>query len=63
MEISIDPTAGHGADLGLVPIVLRDACGAGHNEAAERALANIGWMGDAIVTDAATFAAALRAAG
>lgn len=50
-EIGIDPTVRHGADLGLVPIVIADACGAGHPEAGERAMANIAFMGDALVTD------------
>ncbi|MNY62448.1 hypothetical protein D3C86_1992580 [compost metagenome] len=40
----------HGADLGLVPIVIRDACGAGHHEAGERSMDNIAFMGDAILT-------------
>jgi len=48
-EIGIDPTVRQGCDLGLVPIVIRDACGAGHAEAAERALDNIAFMGDAIL--------------
>jgi nicotinamidase-related amidase len=60
IEIGIDPTARHGADLGLVPIVVQDACGAGNREAAERALANLAFMGDAIITDAATFCATMR---
>ena len=61
IEIGIDPTVRHGADLGLVPIVVRDACGAGDKEAARRALANMESMGDAILTDAAAFSSALRA--
>jgi nicotinamidase-related amidase len=59
-EIGIDPTVRHGADLGLIPIVVQDACGAGNPEAAQRALANLAFMGDAIITDTATFCAALR---
>jgi nicotinamidase-related amidase len=51
MEIGIDPTVRHGADLGFVPIVIRDACGAGHPDAAERSHANISFMGDAICCD------------
>ncbi|WP_331371598.1 cysteine hydrolase [Sinorhizobium chiapasense] len=50
-EIGIDPTVRHGADLGLVPVVIRDACGAGHQEAAERSFDNIAYMGDAILGD------------
>jgi biuret amidohydrolase len=53
-EIGIEPTVRHGADLGYIPIVVTDACGAGHTEAADRALASIRFMGDAIVTDIQT---------
>ena len=49
-EIGIDPTVRHGADLGLVPVVVADACGAGHAEAGERAVANIAFLGDAFIT-------------
>jgi biuret amidohydrolase len=48
-EIGIDPTVRHGADLGFIPIVVEDACSGGHKEAAERALAGIRFMGDAMV--------------
>jgi nicotinamidase-related amidase len=53
-EIGIEPTVRHGADLGYIPIVVTDACGAGHAEAAERALASVKFMGDAILTDCRT---------
>jgi biuret amidohydrolase len=53
-EIGIEPTVRHGADLGYIPIVVTDACGAGHAEAGERALASIEFMGDAILTDIQT---------
>ncbi len=62
-EIGIDPTVRHGADLGLLPVVVQDACGAGDAEAAERSLANIAFMGDAIMTDAAALGAAMEPAG
>ena len=48
-EIGIAPTIRHGADLGYVPIVVTDACGAGNPEAAEHAMANVKYMGDAIL--------------
>lgn len=51
-EIGIDPTVRHGADLGYIPIIVTDACGAGHEEAGERALENLRYLGDAFVTDA-----------
>jgi biuret amidohydrolase len=53
-EIGIEPTVRHGADLGYIPIVVTDACGAGHAEAGERSLASIRFTGDAIVTDVET---------
>lgn len=49
-EIGIDPTVRHGADLGFIPIVIEDACGHGHRDAAERSIENMRFMGDAIVT-------------
>ena len=50
-EIGIEPTVRHGSDLGFIPIVVQDACGAGHHEAAERAMANMAYMGDAFLCD------------
>lgn len=50
LEIGIEPTVRHGADLGYLPIVVTDACGAGHAEAGERALASLRYMGDAFFT-------------
>ena len=58
-EIGIEPTVRHGADLGHIPIVVTDACGAGHAEAAERTLASIEFMGDAILTDVRTIQSVL----
>ena len=58
-EIGIDPTVRHATDLGLVPIVVRDACGAGHHEAGERSMENIVFMGDAIMTDVAAITSAM----
>lgn len=49
-EIGIDPTVRHGADLGLIPIVVEDACGAGNPKAAARSLENMREMGDAFLT-------------
>jgi nicotinamidase-related amidase len=53
-EIGIEPTVRHGADLGYVPIVVTDACGAGHEEAGARTLASLRFLGDAIFTDVAS---------
>jgi nicotinamidase-related amidase len=62
LEIGIDLTCRHGADLGLVPIVVRDACGAGHQEAAERALQTLAFLGDTVLVDAATVRAIIQTA-
>jgi biuret amidohydrolase len=48
-EIGIEPTIRQGADLGFIPILVEDACGGGHDEAAERAIASIRFMNDAII--------------
>jgi biuret amidohydrolase len=55
MEVGIEPTVRHGADRGLIPIVISDACGAGNHAAAERSLAALETAGDAILTDVSTF--------
>jgi nicotinamidase-related amidase len=49
-EIGIEPTVRHGADLGYIPILVTDACGAGHQEAGERALATLRFTGDPFFT-------------
>jgi nicotinamidase-related amidase len=51
LEVGIDPTCRHGADLGFTPILVRDACGFGHAEAASRALAALEYSGDTAITD------------
>jgi biuret amidohydrolase len=50
LEIGIEPTVRHGADLGYIPVVVTDACGAGNAEAAERSLAGLRFAGDALLT-------------
>jgi biuret amidohydrolase len=58
IEIGIDPTVRHGADLGFIPVVVEDACGAGQAEAASRSLANMRFMGDAMLCSTEDLAAA-----
>jgi len=55
MEIGIEPTVRHAADLGLVPVVITDACGAGHPDAAKRSIDSLAFAGDTLFTDTATF--------
>src|SRR5215472_1388549 len=54
LEIGIDPTCRQGADLGFWPILVRDACGFGNEEAANHSLACLEHMGDSIITDVET---------
>jgi nicotinamidase-related amidase len=61
LEVGIEPTVRHAADLGYVPIVVRDACGAGDADAGARSLAALEFAGDAMITDVAGFALALGA--
>jgi nicotinamidase-related amidase len=57
MEIGIEPTVRHGADLGYIPVVIKDACGFGHRDAAQRSIASLEFAGDALVTNMDTFCA------
>jgi biuret amidohydrolase len=61
LEVGIEPTVRHSADLGYVPIVVRDACGAGDEAAGERALASLAFAGDAIIADTEEVCGALAA--
>ena len=57
-EIGIEPTIRHGADLGFIPVLVEDACGAGEPEAGERALAGMRFIGDAMICRVDELAAA-----
>jgi nicotinamidase-related amidase len=54
MEVGIEPTVRHAADLGYIPVVVTDACGAGHEDAAQRSIASLTFAGDAMLTDVET---------
>jgi biuret amidohydrolase len=53
LEIGIEPTCRHAADLGIIPILVRDACGAGNPESADKCTDTLQHMGDTIITDLA----------
>jgi nicotinamidase-related amidase len=59
-EIGIEPTARHAADLGYIPVIVTDACGAGNEEAATRSIESLRFAGDALLTDINTVCDALR---
>jgi nicotinamidase-related amidase len=54
LEVGIEPTARHAADLGIIPIIIADACGSGHAAAGQRSLESLKFAGDAIITDLAS---------
>jgi nicotinamidase-related amidase len=62
MEIGIEPTVRHGADLGYIPVVIKDACGFGHCDAATRSLASLEFAGDTLFTDVNTICAQFKRA-
>jgi nicotinamidase-related amidase len=60
-EIGIEPTTRHATDLGFIPVLLADACGAGDEPAAERSLEGMRFMGETIISDVGNFARLLGA--
>jgi biuret amidohydrolase len=62
MEVGIEPTVRHGADLGYIPVIVTDACGAGHQEAAERSVASLRFTGDALFATSQELSALLKQA-
>jgi nicotinamidase-related amidase len=60
IEIGIEPTVRQGADLGYIPVVVKDACGYGHRDAAERSFASLEFAGDALFADVETICAQFR---
>jgi nicotinamidase-related amidase len=61
MEVGIEPTVRHAADLGIIPVVIADACGAGDAAAARRSLESLRFAGDAIITNSEDYCQALAA--
>ena len=63
MEIGIEPTAKHGSDLGYIPVVVKDACGFGHRDAAERSMVSLEFAGDAVLVNAEAICAEIGRIG
>lgn len=59
MEIGIEPTCRHAADLGIVPILIEDACGSGDADAARRSVESLRFMGDTILSNTQDFLSAV----
>src|SRR5215475_6754342 len=60
IEIGIEPTARHGADLGYIPVLVTDGCGSGDEDAAKRSIESLKFAGDTLITDTETLCALLR---
>jgi nicotinamidase-related amidase len=63
MEIGIEPTARHAADLGIIPVVVEDACGCGDADAGRRSIESLKFAGDTVFADADAFCGALKRRG
>jgi len=61
LEIGIAPTVWHAVDLGLIPVVVTDACGGRDLPAMRRVLDDFRFSGDALLTDTATITSLLAA--
>jgi nicotinamidase-related amidase len=61
IEIGIEPTARHAADLGYIPVIVKDALGWGNEAAAKRSLDALAFAGDSVITEVAGIRAALGA--
>ena len=61
LEIGIAPTVWHAVDLGLIPVVVTDACGGRDRTAMQRVLDDFRFSGDALLTDIATITPLLTA--
>jgi nicotinamidase-related amidase len=53
LEVGIEPTVRHAADLGFLPVVISDACGSVNDVARKRALESLAFGGGSILTDTA----------
>jgi nicotinamidase-related amidase len=61
LEIGIAPTVWHAVDLGLIPVVVTDACGGRDQPAMQRVLDDFRFSGDALLTDTAAITPLLAA--
>ena len=57
MEVGIEPTVRHGSDLGYIPVLVTDACGAGNEQAARRSVDSLSFAGYGFQTDIETICA------
>lgn len=63
MEIGIEPTVRQATDNGFMAVLIHDACGFGNAAARDRSIATLEFIGEAVVTDTASFCRAVSSAG
>lgn len=61
LEVGIEPTVRHGADLNFIPIVAADACGSKTGEAHARSIATMQETGEVVISTVAEIVSSLRA--
>src|SRR5215470_4348893 len=62
LEIGIAPTVWHAVDLGLIPVVVADACAGRDRPAMQRVLDDFRFSGEALLTDVASITPQLTGA-
>jgi nicotinamidase-related amidase len=60
MEVGIEPTVRHGADLNFIPVVVADGCGSKSLEALERSLATLKETGEVLLCSTAEVIASMN---
>ena len=61
LEIGIEPTVRHGADLNLIPVVAADACGSKTTSDHERSIATLEETGEVVISTTAEIVSCLMA--
>ena len=62
MEIGIEPTVRQATDNGFTALLIEDACGFGNAAARDRSIATLNFIGEAVITDTASFCSAVNSA-
>jgi biuret amidohydrolase len=60
LEVGMEPTVRHAADLAFLPVLVADACGSRDDEARRRVLDGLAFAGDALITDTQAICPLLR---
>lgn len=63
LEVGIEPTIRHAADLGFLPVLIADACGSVNEQARKRSQDALTFAGTSIVTDSAAICDLLARGG